>query len=258
MEQRWALITGASAGLGVEFARLAAAEGWSLVLAARRRSEMETLAATLPVTCVVIDIDLSQPRSGDVLWEMANEGRQIDLLINNAGLGAHGPFGSGETDEREDTSIAVNVVAYTDLMQRAVADFRQRGIKGQVLNVASLAGYMPGPGMAVYHATKAYALSLSDAVHSEAQRDGITVTALCPGATRTEFFDAAEVKRTWLMTVSTMGDAASVARAGWDGLRAGRRRVVPGIMNKLSMVFARLLPSAVMTPLVGRLLAKNL
>ncbi|WP_292021370.1 SDR family oxidoreductase [Maritimibacter sp. UBA3975] len=250
MTKGWALITGASSGLGREFARLAAADGWNLVISARRTEELDALAAELSTDVVVVTADLSQPGAADTLWDQASDGRDIDLLVNNAGIGVHGRFATAG-NARERGSVALNVVAHTELLQRALFDFRERGVRGQVLNVASLAAVMPAPSMAIYHASKAYVLSLSDAVHYECKRDGITVTALCPGPTRTGFFDAAGLDKTWLTTVMPMPTADTVAAAGWRALKSGKRSVTPGLMPKIIAFSARLTPRGLLSRMNG-------
>ncbi len=180
----WALITGASDGLGRAFARLAAAEGYDLVLTARREDLLEALAAELRaahgVTVEVLPADLSREGEAERLWAAASAGRPIAVLVNNAGLGAHGAFADRAEWAREYQSVMVNVVSATVLLKEAVTAMAA-GAGGRVLNVASTAAYMPGPWMAVYHATKAHLLSLSEAVAHELRGSGITVTALCPG-----------------------------------------------------------------------------
>lgn len=254
------LITGASSGLGPEFARLAAAEGCTLILTARRKDRLDALASELTaahgIKVTVIPADLADPDAADVIWAAATKSGagKIDILVNNAGLGAHDTFGKDAA--REDQSIAVNILAYTQLMRAAALHMAARG-SGKILNVASLAGLIPGPNMAVYHASKAYALSLSDALHDELRKSGVSVTALCPGATKTEFFKQADVDRTWLMTLIPMGSAASVAAVGWRAMQAGRKRVIPGAANKLMAFSARLSPPWILGRLTGWLLSKN-
>ena len=258
MAQGWALITGASSGLGAEFARLAAAEGWNLLLAARSLPRLEALAAELSAAHGVeaqgLATDLSRPGAAARLWDEASAGREIGLLVNNAGLGAHGAFAAHAAREAE--SIAVNIAAYSELLQRAAPAMAARG-RGQILNVASAAGFMPGPGMAVYHASKAYALSLSQALGEELRGSGVRVTVLCPGATRTGFFDAAEVERTWLMTLLPMGRADLVAAAGWRAMGQGRAVRVTGWPNIATVYLLRILPRAFVTRILGMLLARN-
>lgn len=258
MQAGWALITGATSGLGHEFAQLAAADGMNLVLSARSQSALETLAEDLSsrfsVEAVAIAADLTRPDEVHALWKAASNGREIGTLVNNAGLGAHGDF--AHDGARESASIAVNVAAFTGLMALAVADMKARGAEGRILNVASTAGFMPGPNMAVYHATKAYALSLSEAVASELSGSAITVTALCPGATKTGFFESAEVQQTWLMKLTPMGRSDRVAAAGWNAMKAGKRIKITGGLNLLLANSPRLMPRRVLTSIAGMLLTR--
>ena len=243
----WALITGASEGLGRAFARLAAEDGFGLILSARRVDLLEALAVDLRaahgVAVEVIAADLSAEGEADRLWRAASAGREIAVLVNNAGLGAAGAFAEREDWAREYASVMVNVVSATVLMKEAVSAMAA-GNGGRVLNVASTAAYMPGPGMAVYHATKAYMLSLSEAVAHELRGSGITVTALCPGATRTGFFRAAKVEGNSLIQRLPMPSAEKVAMKGWAAMKEGRRAAVPGIDNKVFAFVPRIAPKA--------------
>ncbi|MEP6065406.1 MAG: SDR family NAD(P)-dependent oxidoreductase, partial [Paracoccaceae bacterium] len=175
---KFTLITGASEGLGVEFARIAAREGHSLILTARSEDKLNALAADLRtdgIDVLVIPADLSQDGEAERLWSAATEGRQVDVLVNNAGLGYNGPFDAEDGWSRELNSINVNLVALTRLMKLAVPHMTSQD-SARILNVASVAGVMPGPNMAVYHATKAYVLSLSQAVAEELRGTNVTVT----------------------------------------------------------------------------------
>ncbi|WP_028914061.1 SDR family NAD(P)-dependent oxidoreductase [Pseudorhodobacter ferrugineus] len=236
----WALVTGASEGLGREFAILAAQSGFDVILTARQEDKLQTLSHELQrayhVSVVVLPADLADPEAAERLWRDASNGRQIGILINNAGLGRNGHFADDTNWPRETASISVNVVAATILMKRAVAHMLEQG-SGRVLNVASTAAFMPGPHMAVYHATKAYMLSLSEAVATELRGTGVSVTALCPGPTETAFFDADNAVRATLITKLGMAPAQSVAAAGWAAMERGKRVKVTGVSN---MVFANL------------------
>lgn len=253
----WALVTGASSGIGRELARCAGAEGYNLVLSGRNEAALADLArqieAASGVTARPCPADLSKPGAAGDLWTRAcalAEG-PIHVLVNNAGLGRYGDFASDtDGDAREDELIAVNIVAATELMRLAIHAMRHRGA-GRVLNVASAAGFMPGPNMAVYHASKAYLLHLSEAVAEELKSTSITVTALCPGATRTAFFERAETETTWLMKLTPMPSAETVAKAGWRACMAGRRVVVTGADNKLFTFLTRLAPRRLVTMLTG-------
>ncbi|KFE36318.1 SDR family NAD(P)-dependent oxidoreductase [Thioclava atlantica] len=259
----WALVTGASSGIGRELARLAGAEGYNLVLSGRDVTALADLAREIETASGVsarpCPADLSQPGAAAALWTRACEAADgpIHVLVNNAGLGRHGAFASDAGgDAREDEVIAVNVSAATELMRLAIRTMRKRGA-GRILNVASAAGYMPGPGMAVYHASKAYLLHLSEAVSEELSDTSITVTALCPGVTRTGFFERAEMGTTWLMRIAPVPDAARVARAGWRACMAGRRVAVTGIDNKIFTFLARIFPRRLVVKITGLMLRRT-
>jgi len=251
-----ALVTGASKGLGREFAWLAAEEGIDLVLTARSAPLLNDLAEELRhrhrIAVRVIPGDLARPGAAQVLWKKAVEDAPIDILVNNAGLGRAGRFADGGA-ERERRSIALNVAAYTELTRLALDGM---GVGGRILNVASAAGFVPGPGMAVYHATKAYALTLDDAIRAELRRQptGVTLTTLCPGATETAFFADAGIGETRLRRLAPRIAPADVARAGWQGMKAGRARVVPGLFWKLGALAPRLAPRGLAAAVTGWLL----
>lgn len=257
----WTLITGASEGFGREFADLAAAEGRPVILTARQADKLEALARDLRqrhgAEVVVIAADLSQAGAAESLWARACAGRVIDTLVNNAGLGRNGRFADSEGWARERQSIEVNVTSATVLMKLAVGQMVARG-RGRVLNVASAAGFLPGPNMAVYHATKAYFLSLSEAVGCEVAGSGVTVTALCPGATETNFFKADNaVKATLLTSLMPLPSAGSVARAGWRAMGRGQRVIVTGIDNKIFTFMPRMMPRRLTTWITGLFLARR-
>lgn len=257
----WVLITGASEGLGREFARLAAADGHMLVLSARRTAVLEALAAELSsefgVEALVLPADLSQQGEAEKLWAGATAGgREIAVLVNNAGLGVSGRFADPAKWSREYDSVMVNVLSATVLMKAAAVEMTARG-RGRILNVASAAGFMPGPGMAVYHATKACLLNLSEAVGSELAGSGVTVTALCPGATRTGFFRAGGFEGETLLQRLPMGRADRVAAAGWAAMKRGRRVAVPGIDNKIFTFLPRILPRRMVAWVAGWFLSRR-
>ncbi len=256
MAAKWTLITGASEGLGVEFAKIAAAEGRDLILVARQADKLEALAETLrtrhKIAVEVIPTDLSDPASVEALWRRVALRRHIDILVNNAGLGYNGPF-SGPDFDRELSSVAVNVTALTILMKRAVGHMVAQG-GGRVLNVASTAAFMPGPNMAVYHATKAYVVSLTEAVAEELRDSPVTVTALCPGATVTNFARDAKMEHIALFRILPPARAASVARAGWAAMKRGRRIRVTGLVNKLFAFSPRLAPRRIVTRIAASIL----
>jgi uncharacterized protein len=257
----WTLITGASEGLGRAFADLAAEEKRALILSARQVDKLQALAADLRrdhgVEVLVIPADLSQPLEAERLWSEASNGREIDILVNNAGLGRNGAFSDMSGWPRERSSIEVNITSATVLMKHAIAAMSERG-SGRVLNVASAAGFMPGPNMAVYHATKAYFLSLSEAVAAELAGSGVTVTALCPGATQTNFFVADQAEKATLLTrLFPLPTAESVALKGWASMKEGRRIRVTGLMNWLFTVSPRFAPRRFVAWLTGQMLKRR-
>lgn len=246
MAAKWTLITGASEGLGVEFARIAAAERRDLILVARQAAKMEQLAEELRarhgVAAEVWPADLSDPDAVETLWRKVSLRRHVEIVVNNAGLGANGPFAEQDF-EREMASVMVNVAALTILTKRAVAHMAQQG-GGRILNVGSTAGFMPGPNMAVYHATKAYVLSLGEALAEELRGTPVTVTTLCPGPTSTNFARDAGMEGITLFTALRPAGAAGVARAGWRAMMAGRRVKVTGLQNWIFSVGPRFVPRA--------------
>lgn len=246
---QWTLITGASEGLGVEFAKIAARNGRKMILSARSKDKLNALADTLRADgaeVVVIPADLNDLTEAKRLWTEATDGRQVDFVINNAGLGRNGAFARDTTLDggwdRELGSMNVNMLSLTLLMKLAVQHMRDDIGTGRILNVASAAGFLPGPNMAVYHATKAFVLSLSEAVAFELRNTKITVTALCPGATQTGFFDAADMRGTRLLKLTPPAKADDVAKAGWQAAIAGNRVVVPGFLNKMFVFLPRISP----------------
>lgn len=239
-----AIVTGASAGLGAEFARLVAADGYRPVLVARRRGRLEELAdelrASQGVEPLIEALDLAARDAPRLLLERAEAAGPVEILVNNAGFGTLGPFAEVPA-ERTAALLRVNVAAPTRLARGVIDTMRDRG-RGYILNVSSTAGFFPGPRMAAYYASKAYLLHLSEALTRELRGTGVRVTALCPGPTRTEFQERAGMTgSTWLETLARM-DAADVARAGYHGLLGGRRLVIPGWLNRLSVVLPRFLP----------------
>jgi len=248
-----ALITGASAGMGREFARLFAADGYNLVVVARRADALEELVRDLTaayhVSARAIAADLSQPGAGRTI-AAALAGTPVDVVVNNAGFGAHGPVAEIPLD-RQLEMIQVNVTALTELTRLFLPGMLERN-RGGVLNVASTAAFQPGPNMAVYYATKAYVLSFTDALAEEAAGTALHVTCLAPGPTATEFADVAGVERSRLFQRALM-TAADVARAGYEGWKHNTTIVVPGFSNRLGAFFVRVSPRSTVRKLTKRL-----
>ena len=243
-----ALVTGASAGLGVEFARQLSKRGHRLVLAARRKERLEKLAAELG-NARAAAIDLSKPEAvTELIADIEGAGEDVDLLINNAGFGLIGRFAELDA-KREREMIDLNVGALTDLC-RAVAPRMIARKSGGILNVASTAAFQPGPKMAVYFATKAFVLSLSEALHEELKPHGIKVSCLCPGPTRTEFGEVAGFGGNSLFDRVAMR-ADDVVRQGLNGLDRNRAVVVTGWLNKLGAASTRFAPRPVARKIAG-------
>jgi len=240
-----AIITGASAGIGAELARVFARNGHALVLVARRAERLSSLANEISATGqpapLVLPIDLALPdataRISDALSARALAPQYV---VNNAGFGLIGSAAALDRGEQL-AMIDLNIRTLTELSLAYVDSLART--RGGLLNVASVAGFLPGPGMAVYYATKAYVLSFSEALHRELAPQGVRVTCLCPGPVETEFGARAgsvEERPSGILTVS----AARVAEAGYRGLMRGQRVVMPGIGNKLVTLLTRITPRA--------------
>ena len=258
-EKETALITGASSGIGYEFAKICASERYNLILVARDNARLKKIAQELvkkyKIEVKVIALDLSDEASPTRLFKELKRGDvKVDLLVNNAGFGMLGEFSKSEL-EIEHTMIRLNVIALTDLTKLFVKDMLARD-SGIIINVASVAGFLPGPYMAVYYATKAYVLSLSLALAREVRGTGVTVTALCPGPTQSEFGKRAGIKNVLLFKGGLM-DADQVAYVGYRGAMMGRELVVPGLKNKLSVFFMRFAPRSLLVRIVARLQQKR-
>ena len=249
------LITGASAGIGWELARLFAAAKSNLVLVARRRERLEELAAELRkqhgVEVHVVAADLARADAPEVIVDrLARDGAAIDVLVNNAGFGALGPVTELDVQRQLDM-VQVNVAALTHLTRLLLPGMIERR-RGGILNVGSTAGFQAGPFMAVYYATKAYVLSFSEALADELAGRGVTVSCLCPGPTLTEFAETAKMADALLFKLQPM-TARQVASAGYRGFRRGKLLVVPGWLNCLGSMGVRFVPRSVARAIARRL-----
>jgi uncharacterized protein len=238
-EKTWVLVTGASSGFGEEFARQYAEQGHPLVLVARRLDRLQTLAETIRqqhrTEVVVEQVDLLDLAAVIRLHQRLHErGIAIDILINNAGHGLQGPFLEAQLDAALGM-VQLDVASLTAVTHVFAQDMRTRG-RGKILLVSSLLAYQGVQNFAVYSAAKAYVLRLGEALHRELKRDGITVTALCPGMSDTGFATAAQQKITPALK-RLMMQPAPVVRAGIRALHAGRISVVPGLANKALVIF---------------------
>ena len=248
MTQPVALITGASAGLGVEFARQLSARGHRLVLAARRKDRLDALAAELG-NARTVAIDLAEAGSAArLVAEIEAAGERVELLVNNAGFGLIGRFAVLD-GARLRAMIDLNVGSLTDLC-RTIAPGMVERRSGAILNVASTAAFQPGPNMAVYFATKAFVLSFTEALHEELKPHGIHVTALCPGPTRTEFGTVAGFAEKGAFD-RFAADSAGVVRAGLKGLDKNRAVVIPGLLNKVGAISTRFAPRSLVRKIAG-------
>jgi short-subunit dehydrogenase len=243
-----ALITGASSGIGRELTRIFARQGTNLVLVARDEGRLEQLADEVRkangVDVMVMAFDLSRVGAAqEIFIKLQLESIRIDFLVNNAGFDVYGRF--FETDlALELQMIHVNLIALTQLTKFFLADMVERGY-GKILNLGSTGSFVASPLNAVYSATKAYVLSFSEALTEELRRSGVTVTALCPGATKTEFQQRAGMNEIRLLRLGVM-DAEAVAEIGFRAMMSGKRIIVPGFFNKLQVFLTRLLPRRVM------------
>lgn len=250
------LVTGASGGIGYELCKLFARDGYPLLVAARSENKLKALAEELRTahgTAVTIcPLDLADPRAPEQLFEASRRmDAPVEVLVNNAGFGTYGPFAEADLTATLQM-LQVNVVALTHLTRLILPGMRERH-QGRILNVASIAGFQPGPLMAVYYASKAYVLHFSEALAEELTKTGVTVTALCPGPTATGFLTRAGVEDVKVFNGSNVMDVGVVARIGYRGLMRGKRVVIPGLRNKLLVQSSRLVPRRVVTAVVRRL-----
>jgi short-subunit dehydrogenase len=248
------LVTGASSGIGLELAKCFAADKSNLILVARNTQALENLAAQLRrdhgVEVQVLTSDLVKPESPQKTFdEVKGRGLAVDVLVNNAGFGLHGSFVELPL-ARQLEIIHLNITTLVALTGLFLPDMVKRG-RGGIFNVGSVAGFVAGPNMAVYYASKAFVLSFSDALFEELRGTGVTVSNLCPGPTETNFSQTARSYQTRQIQVSKM-PAATVAAAGYRAFRAGRCTSVPGLGNKLLVGLTKTLPRAASRRFVAR------
>jgi short-subunit dehydrogenase len=240
-----ALVTGASSGIGEEIAAQLAARSYDLVLVARRADRLRALADRLRIAhgtnSTLVTADLAIREECDrVVEQVSHDSERLEMLVNNAGFGTHGFF--RETDlDRELELIAVNCAAPVHLTKRLLPAMLQRR-RGYILNVGSVAGFTPGPVMALYYASKAFLLSFSEALWEECRDTGVTVTALCPGPVRTEFQSRAGIGKNARSSGAAPVPVEKVAREGIEGVLNGERVVIPGYQNRIAAFLARYTP----------------
>lgn len=253
-----ALVTGASRGIGMEFAGIFAREGYDVVLVARDADRLGAVAGALRgaygTAATVLPLDLTAPGAPEALvGALRSQGIEVDVLVSNAGIGAYGSFAQSDVEQLR-SMLRLNVVVPTVLARLLLPAMLERG-RGGIINVASVASFVPGPGMAAYYATKAHLLSLSQGLSEEVRGTGVRVTALCPGPTATEFFTRAGASGSRLVRSGGLASAQAVAEQGFAAWRQGRGLVVAGWRNRLAVFASRFLPRAFLARTVARVQA---
>ena len=253
-DRKTALITGASFGIGLELARIFAREGYNLVLVARTADKLRQVASELEkahgTRSLILAVDLTDPGTpGYLLDQTSRANILINVLVNNAGFGQYGPFADSDLEECL-RQIQLNVTTLTHLTRLYLPGMIGRQ-EGRILNVASTAAFQPGPLMAVYFATKAYVLHFSEALANELTGTGVTVTCLCPGATRTEFHKRANAAEMNLLKMGSM-DARTVAEDGYRALMAGKPVVISGFKNWVVAQSVRFSPRRLVTAIARK------
>jgi len=249
MKNETVLVTGASKGIGMELARQFAKHGYSLIITATSEEQLGETASRMQAEFNVpvrfVAADLRDPDAPQKLHDaLEADGTGIDILVNNAGLGHHGWF-VDQPGEDDVEMIRVNVEALVRMTKMFLPEMVARR-SGRILNTASIAGFMPAPQMAVYHATKAFVLSFTEALAEELKDSGVTVTALCPGATDTDFFKTGDLVDTTAFQKMEVMPPQEVAKGGYEALMNGDRVYVAGGMNKAMVFMRRLMPDSVM------------
>lgn len=250
------LVTGATSGIGYELCKLFANDGNDLVLVARNRQRLETVAGELEdryhIRVMALAIDLSQSTAPQEVYERTRAaGTNIDVLVNNAGMGINGKFTDATLEQHTDL-MQLNIVSMTNLCKLFATVMVKSGA-GSILNVASTAAFQPGPYMSVYYASKAYVLMFSEGLNRELRHLGVNVTALCPGPTKTDFFNKAGMSNSILLKSPQAMNATQVARIGYKGLMKRKAVIIPGIINKLMTFSIRLMPRNIITGITAQL-----
>lgn len=247
-QNHYTLITGGTSGIGYELARIFADKGHNLVLVARDPTELAIVKQELGIHAITVHTiakDLFNPQAPfEIYEELKREGLEINILVNNAGQGLYGKF--EETDIRRELDIIqLNIASLVVLTKLFLKDMIGRG-EGRILNLSSIAGKAPGPFQSVYHGTKAFVQSFTEAVRDEVKDTGVTLTALLPGATDTDFFNKADMLESKIVQEGKLADPAKVAEDGYEALMNGDDMIVSGFMNKLSVAMSAILPDSTM------------
>jgi short-subunit dehydrogenase len=257
---KWAVVTGASSGIGYEIAQLLARGGYDLLVVARSRDNLEELERELErryeTEVKVLVQDLAKPHSAEKVYEAARQlPGDVEVLINNAGFGDYAEFTDSDWKKTHDM-INLNTLSLTYLTRLFAPGMATRG-RGRILNVASTAAFFPGPNMAVYHATKHYVKALSVALAEELRGTGVTITTLCPGATASNFQAVAHLDNSQLVRGRKLPISREVAEFGYDAMMDGKGLVVPGVTNKIAVFLSRFLPLQLAARLVARATAQK-
>lgn len=253
--QKYALITGATSGIGHEIAKLFAKEKYNLVIVSRDLQSLERVSQELrseySIEVTTIAKDLFKPESPfEVYQEVKSKSIHIDVLVNDAGQGQYGEF--SETDiNREIDIIQLNIVAYVVLTKLFLQDMLAQG-EGKILNVSSIGAEMPGPLQSVYHATKAFVSSFTEAIRSENKDKNITITALLPGITDTDFFRKADQEEAKMVKEGSPADPAKVAKDGFEALMSGDDKIVSGIKNKIMVGMSQVTPDSTVADMMHK------
>ena len=245
--KKYALITGGTSGIGYELAKLFAKDGYNLVIAARDENELENTSAELErnfgIDVVTFSKNLFDPENAfDLYNEIILKGIQIDVLVNDAGQGHYGEF--VDTDiHRELSIIQLNISSVVVLTKLFLQDMVKRG-EGKILNLSSIASKIPGPFQSVYHGTKAFVQSFTEAIRNEVKDSGVIITALLPGATDTDFFNKADMEESKIVQEGKLADPAEVAKDGYDALMKGDDMIISGFKNKVQVAMGNVLPDS--------------
>lgn len=255
VNKHFALITGATSGIGLELAKLLAKDNHNLIIVARDEENLNSTARLLNlegVEVIAISKDLFIPGAARELYEeISTRDIQVDILINSAGQGVYGKFVANDL-ERELNIIQLNVSSLVTLTKLFLKEMVLRGT-GKILNLASIAGKAPGPYQAVYHGTKAFVHSFNEAIRSEVKDTGVTITSLLPGATDTDFFKKADMLSSKIVQDGDLADPAEVAKDGYEAMLAGKDMVVSGFKNKVLVALGNLTPDSIQAEQMGKM-----
>jgi len=245
--QHYAVVTGGTSGIGYELSKLLARDGHNLVIAARKEDELQQVSQQLiqqfGVDVITISKDLFNPEDAFALYdEIQSHNIQVDVLVNDAGHGQYGLF--TDTDIRKELDIInLNISSVVILTKLFLRDMVQRG-EGKILNLSSIASKAPGPWQSVYHGTKAFVQSFTEAIRSEVKDSGVTITALLPGATDTDFFNKAGMNESKIVQEGKLGTAETAAKDGYEALMSGKDMVVSGFKNKIQVAMSNITPDS--------------